>query len=99
MNRVAVTGMGIISPLGNDVATFFDALITGQCGIGSLTRFDVSDYKVKIAAEVKDFDPTQHGMDVAQARRMDLFSQYALAAAHQAPRGPSSSRPASSPLR
>lgn len=84
MNRVAVTGMGIISPLGNDVATFLDALITGQCGIGSLTRFDVSDYKVKIAAEVKDFDPTQHGMDVAQARRMDLFSQYALAAAHQA---------------
>ena len=84
MNRVAVTGMGIISPLGQDVASFWQALTEGQCGIGPLTRFDVSDYKVKIAAEVKGFDPSQHGMDVGDARRMDLFTQYAMAAAHQA---------------
>ena len=84
MNRVAVTGMGIISPLGNDVGSFWQALISGACGIGPITRFDVAAYKVRIAGEVKGFDPTQFGMEVADARRMDLFSQYAMAAAHQA---------------
>lgn len=84
MNRVAITGMGIISPIGNSVSAFWQALKAGQCGIGPLTRFDTSDYKVKIAAEVKDFDPTKFGMEFAEARRMDLFTQYALAAAHQA---------------
>ncbi len=84
MNRVAVTGMGIISPIGNSVSAFWQGLIEGRCGIGPLTRFDAGDYKVKIAAEVKDFDPTQFGMEFSEARRMDLFTQYALAAAHQA---------------
>ena len=84
MNRVAVTGMGIISPIGNSVETFWQALIAGQCGIAALSRFDTSAYKVTIAAEVKGFDPTQFGMDIAEARRMDLFTQYAMAAAHQA---------------
>lgn len=83
-NRVAVTGMGIISPLGKDVASFWQALIAGQCGIGPITRFDTTGYKVNITAEVKDFDPTQHGMEFAEARRLDLYSQYALAAAHEA---------------
>ncbi len=84
MNRVAVTGMGIVSPLGNDVDSFWSALTDGQCGIGPLTRFDTSAYKVKIAAEVKGFDPVQFGMDAGESRRMDLYTQYAIAAAHQA---------------
>ena len=84
MNRVAVTGMGIISPIGNSVSAFWQALKEGTCGIGLLTRFDSSEYKVKIAAEVKGFDPTQFGMEFGEARRMDLFTQYAMAAAYQA---------------
>ena len=84
MNRVAVTGMGIVSPLGNDVNTFWRALVSAQCGIGPITRYASGAYKVKIAAEVKGFDPSQFGMEVAEARRMDLFSQYAMAAAYQA---------------
>ena len=84
MHRVAVTGMGIISPLGNDVGSFWKALLGGECGIGPITRFDTQGFKVKIAAEVKGFEPGAYGIEVAEARRMDLFSQYAMAAAHQA---------------
>lgn len=84
MNRVAVTGMGIISPLGNDVKTFWEGLMAGICGIGPITRFDVEGFKVRIAAEVKGFNPAQFGMEVGDARRMDLFTQYAMAAAWQA---------------
>jgi len=84
MNRVAVTGMGIISPLGNDVASFWEALAGGKCGIGPLTRFDAGAFKVKIAAEVKGFDPARHGMDTGESRRMDLYTQYAVAASKQA---------------
>lgn len=84
MHRVAVTGMGIISPLGNDVGSFWKALLGGECGIGPITRFDTQGFKVKIAAEVKNFEPGAYGIEVAEARRMDLFSQYAMAAAHQA---------------
>ncbi len=83
-HRVTVTGMGIISPLGNDVAAFWQALLAGQSGIGMLSRFDTSAYKVHLAAEVKGFDPAQFGIEVGEARRMDLYTQYALAAAHQA---------------
>ena len=75
MNRVAVTGYGIISPLGNSVPAFWQALIAGECGIGPLDRFDARDYKVRIAAQVKDFDPTRHGMALGDARRMDLFTR------------------------
>jgi len=84
MHRVAVTGMGIISPLGNDVGSFWKALLGGECGIGPITRFDTQGFMVKIAAEVKNFEPGAYGIEVAEARRMDLFSQYAMAAAHQA---------------
>ncbi len=84
MNRVAVTGMGIISPIGQDVDSFWRALTAGRCGICQLTRFDTGGFKVKIAAEVKDFQPEKHGLDIAEARRMDLYTQYALAAAVQA---------------
>lgn len=80
MKRVVVTGLGIISPVGNTVEQFWDSLINGKCGIGYITRFDTEGYKVRVAAEVKDFDPTRY-MDPASTRRMDLFAQYAMAAA------------------
>ena len=83
MERVVITGMGAITPVGNDVQTFWESLKAGKCGIGPITKFDVSDYKVKLAAEVKDFDVTQY-VDKREARRMDLNCQFALAAAQQA---------------
>ena len=83
MERVVITGMGAITPVGNDVQTFWESLKAGKCGIGPITKFDVSDYKVKLAAEVKGFDVTQY-VDKREARRMDLNCQFALAAAQQA---------------
>ena len=84
MKRVVITGVGVISPVGNDASTFFDSLTRGVCGIGPITRFDTEGYKAKLAAEVKDFDPEAMGIDRAQAKRTDLFAQYAMAAAMQA---------------
>lgn len=84
MKRVAITGAGVVSPLGGGAEAFFDALVRGVCGIGPITRFDTKDYRVKVAAEVKDFDPEAAGIDRAQAKRTDLYAQYALAAAVQA---------------
>ena len=83
MERVVITGMGAITPVGNDVQTFWESLKAGECGIGPITKFDVSDYKVKLAAEVKDFDVTQY-VDKREARRMDVNCHFALAAAQQA---------------
>lgn len=70
MNRVVVTGMGAITPVGNDVDTFWNSLKRERVGIGPITSFDTADYKVKLAAEVKDFDPKQY-MDPKAARRME----------------------------
>ena len=84
MKRVAITGLGVITPVGNDVNTFWENLTAGVCGIGPITKFPTDDLKVKIAAEVKDFDPAAFGMDVPTARKLDLYTQYALAAAKQA---------------
>jgi len=78
--RVVVTGLGVVSPLGNDIDTFWRRLVAGESGIGPITRFDTSDYKVHIAAEVKDFD-AEDFIDKRQVRRLDLFSRYAVAAA------------------
>ncbi len=83
MNRVVVTGMGIVSPLGNDVGNFWHSLINGKCGIDFIKRFDTSGAKVKIAAEVKDFDPYAC-LERNEVRKMDLFCQYAVYAACQA---------------
>ncbi len=83
MKRVVVTGMGVISPVGNDIETFWNSLTSGKNGVGMITRFDTTDQKVKVAAEVKDFDPLQY-IEKAQVRKMDLFTQYAMAAAAQA---------------
>ena len=84
MKRVFVTGLGVVSPIGNSVSVFWNHLISGVCGIGPITRFDAANLKAKVAAEVKDFDPQAFGMDVSAARRMDLYAQYAMAAAVQA---------------
>lgn len=83
MKRVVVTGMGIISALGHDIDTFWDNVKKGKVAIDDITRFDTTDYKVKLAAEIKEFDPAQF-MDVKAAKRMELFCQYAVAAAGQA---------------
>lgn len=83
VRRVVVTGVGILSPIGNDLASFHKNLMNGVCGIDYITRFDTEEFKVKIAAEVKGFDPTEY-MEKSEARRMDIFSQYAMAAAEQA---------------
>lgn len=83
MNRVVVTGMGAITPIGNDVDTFWDSLKQKKIGFGPITYFDTTDYKAKLAAEVKDFDVKQY-MDPKAARRMERFSLFAVAAARQA---------------
>lgn len=83
MKRVVVTGLGVISPVGNSVPEFWQNLINGQCGIDFITKFDTSNFKVKIAAEVKDFDPTVW-VDKSEAKKMDPFVQYAMAASIQA---------------
>ncbi|MCL2392223.1 MAG: beta-ketoacyl-ACP synthase II [Oscillospiraceae bacterium] len=83
MKRVVVTGMGVITPVGNDIETMWDNLIAGKHGIGLITRFDVSEYKASLAAEVKGFDPLNY-MERNEVRRLDLYSQYAIAAATQA---------------
>ena len=81
--RVVITGMGAITPIGNTVEEFWQGILQNKVGIGSITKFDTSDFKVKLAAEIKDFDPKQH-MDFKAAKRMDLFSQYAVVAAQEA---------------
>lgn len=81
--RVVVTGLGALTPIGNEVSTFWNNLITGKSGVGYVTRFDATDYPTRIAAEVKDFDPLQY-IDKKEVRRTDLFVQYAIAAAKMA---------------
>jgi 3-oxoacyl-[acyl-carrier-protein] synthase II len=81
--RVVITGMGMVSPLGNDVQTSWSRLLAGESGAAEITAFDHSDYKVHFACELKDFDPTVW-IDRKAARRMDRFSQMILAAARQA---------------
>lgn len=81
--RVVVTGLGAVTPIGNDVESFWKAVKEGRCGIGQITRFDTADFKAKLAAEVKDFDPGKY-LDARAARRLELFSQYAVVAAMEA---------------
>ena len=81
--RVVITGMGAITPIGNSVEEFWNSIKEGKTGFGPITYFDTADYRFKLAAEVKDFDPTQY-MDKKSARRMEQFCQFAVAAAGQA---------------
>ena len=83
MRRVVVTGMGAITPIGLSVDEFWNSVKENTVGIDNITRFDTTDYKVKLAAEVKNFDAKNY-MDFKAAKRMEKFSQYAVAAAHEA---------------
>jgi len=82
--RVVVTGLGVITPIGNDVPAFWQALQEGKSGAGKLTFFDASKFDSQIDAEVKGFDPSLYGMTAKDARRMEVFVQYAVAATKQA---------------
>jgi 3-oxoacyl-[acyl-carrier-protein] synthase II len=84
MRRVVITGMGIISPVGNNIADFCESIKSGKSGIDYITKFDTAEYKVKIAAEVKGFNPAEYYDDKSEVRRTDSFVQYAMGAAVQA---------------
>ena len=81
--RVVVTGMGAVTPIGNNVNDFWENVKKGTVGIGPITKFDTTEYKAHLGAEVKDFDPTV-AMDKKSARRMEDFAQYAVVAAKEA---------------
>ena len=79
-----MTGMGVITPVGNDVQTYWDSLIAGKCGIDTIKAFPVDDLPSKVAGEVKDFDPSVYGIEPSFARKQDRFTLFAVAAAAQA---------------
>ncbi|WP_432400632.1 beta-ketoacyl-ACP synthase II [Wukongibacter sp. M2B1] len=81
--RVVITGIGVISPIGSGKENYWNALRNGVNGVDTITKFDVADYKTQMAAEVKDFDPTDF-IDKKEAKRMDRFTQFAVVAAKQA---------------
>ncbi|WP_317854180.1 beta-ketoacyl-ACP synthase II [Chakrabartyella piscis] len=83
MKRVVITGLGAVTPIGNTVAEFWDGLVSGKNGIGQITRYDTSESKYKLAAEVKDFDPTLW-MDKLAAKKLDKFTVYGVVSAIQA---------------
>ncbi|HHT66017.1 MAG TPA: beta-ketoacyl-ACP synthase II [Clostridiales bacterium] len=82
-NRVVITGLGAITPLGNTVDLFWENIKKGKCGIKRITRFDTEDFQVKIAAQIDEFDPQDY-MDKKEARRMDRYTQFAMAASNMA---------------
>ncbi|MDG0793481.1 beta-ketoacyl-ACP synthase II [Cohnella ginsengisoli] len=79
-HRVVVTGMGVVTSLSTDLNTFWDSLLAGKSGVSLIEAFDTTDYPTKIAAEVKNWEPEAHGIDKKEARRMDRFVQFGLAA-------------------
>lgn len=81
--RVVITGMGVVSPVGSTLETFWDALVAGQSGVGPITYFDTTDFGVKIAGQVKDFNVVDY-VEAKEAKRLDKFLQYAMGAAVQA---------------
>jgi 3-oxoacyl-[acyl-carrier-protein] synthase II len=84
LKRVVVTGIGTINPLGNNIPEYFNNLDNGTSGASLITRFDASLFKTKFACEIKDFDPEKFGIDKKEARKLDLFAQYAMAATAEA---------------
>ena len=82
--RVVITGLGVISPSGNDVETFWESLKQGKSSIGPITKFDTSDFDVKIAGEVKNFDIKKYGFPFMLTRQLDEFTHYAMAATKMA---------------
>ena len=84
LKRVVVTGLGAVTPLGNSVEETWEGLITGKSGAAPITRFNTEKFKTQFACEVKGFNPEDFGIDRKEARKMDLYCQYAIAAANQA---------------
>ena len=84
LKRVVVTGVGTINPIGNNIHEYYDNLDNGVSGATMITRFDTTNFKTKFACDVKDYDPAKYGMDRKEARKLDLFSQYALVASEEA---------------
>ncbi|MEE1184409.1 MAG: beta-ketoacyl-ACP synthase II, partial [Paludibacteraceae bacterium] len=82
--RVVITGMGAITPVGNNVTEFWDSLVNGKSGIDFIKGFDDVELPVRLVAQVKNFDPQSNGLDRSDVRKWDLFCQYAMAAAYQA---------------
>ncbi len=82
--RVVITGMGTLAPNGNTTESYWEALCNGQTGVGPITKFDATDFRTQFAAEIKNFDPAHFGIDRRSQRRMDLFTQYAVASSVQA---------------
>ncbi len=83
LNRVVVTGMGVITPIGNSIPEFWENIINGKNGIAPITKFDTTNFKTKFAAEVKEFDGSKY-FEKGEIRKYDLFTQYALAATQEA---------------
>lgn len=83
MKRVVVTGMGAITPIGNTVEDFWEGIKNEKCGIAEITAFSTEDFKVKLAAEVKEYEPEEY-FQKREAKRMDRFSQFAVIAAKEA---------------
>ncbi len=81
--RVVITGLGAVTPIGNNTNDFWEGIKEGKCGIDEITRFDVTNFKVKLAAELKDFNAEDY-FDRREAKRLDRFSQYAMVAAREA---------------
>ena len=84
LKRVVVTGLGAVTPLGNNVGTFWKSIIEGQSGANFITHFDTAQFKTKFACEVKNFDPSDFDIDKKETNRLDLVSQYGIAAALEA---------------
>ncbi|MDR1146238.1 MAG: beta-ketoacyl-[acyl-carrier-protein] synthase II, partial [Verrucomicrobiales bacterium] len=82
--RIVVTGIGVLTPLGNDLTTTWDGLINGRSGISPITSFDVSQYSTKFGGQVKDFNPAPFFKNPKDARRCDRYTQFAFAATRQA---------------
>lgn len=79
--RVVITGTGVVTPIGSGKERFWDALMEGKCGVDLISRFDTSNFKTRIGAEIRDFDPKDYGINPKDVKRMDMFTQYGVAAA------------------
>ena len=82
--RVVITGLGVITPVGNSVADFWNNLVAGNCGIDKIKGYEEFDLPIHVAGQVKDFDPATNGLDAGNVRRSDMYCQFAMAAAYQA---------------
>ena len=82
--RVVITGMGVVTPVGNNLSEFWQNLVAGNCGIDHIKGFEEYDLPISVAGQVKNFDPEANGLTRNDVRRNDLFCQFALAAAYQA---------------